>query len=79
MVLSISARNVILVGIPVCVYGEGEILDVAARVAPAPGAQGHSGGLQRLGGFTPGDGTASVNSADGAQVGAAGPGGDMTT
>ena len=61
MVLSISARNVILVGIPVCVYGEGEILDVAARVAPAPGAQGHGGGLQRLGGFTHGDGTASVN------------------
>ena len=36
MVLSISARSFIFLKVPVCVYGGGEIVRVAARVVPAP-------------------------------------------
>ena len=61
MVLSISARSFIFLKVPVCVYGGGEIVRVAARVvpalplrditralSPAPGAQGLQGLIRPL-------------------------------
>ena len=56
MVLSISARSFIFLKVPVCVYGGGEIVRVAARVlrditralSPAPGAQGLHGLIRPL-------------------------------